>query len=131
MKTCTRCKKPYPDELFIGAKGGEVKLCMYCREKDGERKRQYYAANREKVRERKRRYYAANREKLSASQRQYRKANREKHSERKRQYRAANREKIIMSNQRNTEERRKHQANADMEALFPGMLAAQITSNPQ
>ena len=128
MKTCTRCNKPYPDELFIGAKGGQVKNCAYCGEKLKEIQRRYREKNREKAKERSRRYHKENREKIKESKRRYREANLEKETERSRRYHKENREKAKERNLRHREERRKHQANCDMEALFPGMLATQITN---
>ena len=96
MKTCTSCKKPYPDELFIGDKGKPVKKCHYCRERHREGQRRYREANPEKINERRRRHYEANRERIS---------------ERRRRRYEANCQQA---------------ATADLATLFPHLLAQQI-----
>ena len=109
MKNCSKCKKPYPNELFIGGIGRVLKTCAYCRE-----------AGRRHDRNRNLRY--RDREKRSEYNRRYREENREN----KRRYRAENREKRYEYNRRHREENAKRQSNAEMESLFPGMLAAKI-----
>ena len=112
MKTCAKCNKPYPDELFIGVRGDLAKRCAYCRKRESESQRRYREANREKLAERQRRYREANPEKVAEIKRRYYEANPEKNAARCRRW---------------YQEKCKHQANADMEALFPGMLMSKIT----
>ena len=82
MKTCVACKKPYPDELFVGARGGEVKTCSYCREKINRYGRAWRNANPDKRQEYAKRYKEENKQRDLQQRREAQRRYYKKHRER-------------------------------------------------
>lgn len=60
---CTNCKVPRTSENFIGKKGGPVKTCLKCREKDDKSKKRPEVIENRNARGREKQYYKTYREK--------------------------------------------------------------------
>ena len=92
FKKCNNCGKwlVASTDNFYKLKNGKYGLEARCKECAKNQNKRYREANREKDLDRKKQWYEANKE----QQKQYREANRDKRAEYNKQYREANKEKI-------------------------------------
>ena len=90
MKKCSKCRRVFPDNDFIGVSGKEVKSCKICREvnKRADERRA------DKMKENKADYYRKNADKILAQQKEYRRKNADKINEYQADYRRKNADKI-------------------------------------
>jgi hypothetical protein len=65
-RQCTNCMCWREDDSFIGKKGGVVKRCLKCREKDDKQKKKESVRETRNARQREKQYYVAYREKKRA-----------------------------------------------------------------
>lgn len=94
QKACGLCGKIFPVEVFLGARGGIVKKCRICREKE----KAYAEGNREKIKQRSAKWREENHNKLLENKKIYRDANRIKIKEDCKVWRENNKEKICRRN---------------------------------